>query len=57
MTTLSEYYADDDVRMARVVRTDEHTFRVDFFLNGNKASHTYYETLEKAEEYAEDYVM
>lgn len=57
MTTISEYYGDDDVRMARVIRMDEHTFRVDFYLNGNKASHAYYDTLEAAEEYAEDHVM
>ena len=57
MKTISEYYSNDNVRMAQVIQTDEHTFRVDFFLNGNKASHAYYDTLDKAEEYAEDHVM
>ena len=57
MKTISEYYSDDDMRKARVLRMDEHTYRVDFFSDSKNTSHTYYDTLEQAEEYAEDYVM
>lgn len=57
MKLISEYYSDNQERVARVSNTDEQTYLVEFYLTGEKTSYAYYNSLAKAEERAEDYVM
>jgi hypothetical protein len=56
MTHLTSHYSADDTRMAEVHRKDD-TYVVYLFENEKQIHHVYYDSIDDAEDRAEEFVL